>query len=265
VAEPSADDKAVAILGEGARGLFGRVVVGRKGREKREPNQGFSAYRAVGGDAECAVGATLPDSLDPELDGGGAGGAGGRKGDGQSAGAEPVSQTLRDRAEQDGFVIGGIRLIAQDRKELLVGISGHLLRLDPVSKVEAVVPLGFDRWRGQKQRTTEVARNACLCERFDGGLPRECKGPLDRVGGGDVDEVNGAANAGGQAFRRKPGDRVDAGFSRGQRCPVVFDTLAKGRDDPHACDGDQRTAKMVLVGCFAHDILVSRAMPSPRK
>jgi hypothetical protein len=81
-------------------------------------------------------------------------------------------------------VIGGIRLLAQHRKELLIGVSGHLLRLDPVSKVEAVVPLGFDRWRGQKQRTTEVARNACLCERFDGGLPRECKGPLDRVGGG---------------------------------------------------------------------------------
>ena len=77
--------------------------MGRERREQREPDQRLGGDRAVGADRQRPVAFAAPDRLDAELDGGRAGGAGGRQRDRQAARAETVGQPVGDRAELRGL------------------------------------------------------------------------------------------------------------------------------------------------------------------
>ena len=83
-------------------GRRGRVVVaGREGREQGEADHRLRRHAALGADAERGLRLAALDRLDPELDRGGAGGAGGGQRDRRAPGAETVGQPLADAAEQE--------------------------------------------------------------------------------------------------------------------------------------------------------------------
>ena len=94
-------DETVAIFRERLGRSLRRIVLGRQRRQQRKPDQGFRIDRAVGRDAQRGVGFAAADRLDAELDGGGAGGAGGRKRNRRSLGAERFGKMTRHRAEHE--------------------------------------------------------------------------------------------------------------------------------------------------------------------
>ncbi len=146
--------EAVAVLGEGLRGLVRRVVLGRQRRQQREADQRLGGGRAIGADAQRAVGLAAADRLDAELDGGRAGGAGRRQRDRQAACAEGVGEPVGDGAELRAFeqiaAVGG----AGGGEQAVVAAA---LADGPV-EAEPVLPAELDGRRGEEQRAAEIVR-----------------------------------------------------------------------------------------------------------
>ena len=97
--------EAVAVLRERPDRRLRRIVVGGQRRQQREPDQGFRIDRTVGRDAQRGVRLAAADRLDAELDGAGAGGAGRRKRNRRTLGAECLGEMIRHRAEQKAPMI----------------------------------------------------------------------------------------------------------------------------------------------------------------
>ena len=163
-------DESAAILGKRACGLFRRVVLGRKRREKRKAGEGLGRDRAVRSDRKDALALTTADRLDAELDRGRSRGTRRRKGHRQATRAEAICKPVGDMAElRAGENVRVRPALGDGEQRFIVRLSGFRA-LD--IEQEPVVPFQLDGRGRQKQRSAEVVeRKTGLSDRF---LGRRC-------------------------------------------------------------------------------------------
>jgi hypothetical protein len=112
------------------------------------------------------------------------------------------------------------------------------------------VPVELDGRRGEEERAAEILR---IDAGFGDCLMRSCFGQF--VGEGACalaarrQEIDHARDAGVQLVDGKAGDRMDAGLSGGQCCPVIGLADAQRRDHADSGDRDDRPAQMILQLC----------------
>ena len=143
-----------------------------------------------------------------------------------------------------------------DRRELRlvrhphqVGIGGIAVRRGLFGEPDAVRPLDFKRRQRQEQRSGEVAFAADrgLRDGFLAGEERDALGQFRRRHVVLVNVVHGAGDGGPQRIERETRNAPDAGFPGRQFCPIVLFADAKGGDEAHAGNGDDRAAGIVAL------------------
>jgi hypothetical protein len=154
------------------------------------------------------------------------------------------AQRIGDRAEHEAMM--QVRPItaaadAQNLENVEVWLGDCLADLEPLR------PLGFDRRNRKEQRSGKIAPgpDLRLGERFFCREDGEALGQSCRGRGIDGDEVDRARHRGLQTIDREAGDRLDAGFTRGQFGPVVRLAGAKRGRNADAGDDNDRPAEFV--------------------
>src|SRR5580704_15562621 len=161
------------------------------------------------------------------------------------------------------------------RKSRLAGycrqfrIAGVALQPSGIGDGDALMPLDFERRRGEEQRTGKAcfAADAGLGDGLfagdDGDALRQFRGRHIVF----VEVVDGAGDGGAQSFGWETRDGANARLPGRQFRPIVFLADAERADDADAGDGDDGTAGFVAL---AHDsplqpIRSTSASPSPRQ
>ena len=202
--------------------------------------------RAVGADAQRGFRLAAADRLDPELDRGCAGGAGGRERDRRALGAEAVGDAVCDRSEQEEVVPGLEAPGGRGLEEVRIGHAFVLARR--LGERLALRPLDFDRRHGDEQRARKVALRPRprLGNRLLGREHGEALGQHGRAEGLDFDEVDRPGNLRPQPLGREAADGMDPRAPGGQCRPVVLAALPERGDDAHAGHRDERASLPVL-------------------
>ena len=128
-----------------------RVVLRRQRRKQREADQRFRVDRAVGADRKRGFAFAAPDGLDAELDGGGAGCAGGGERNRRAFGAEMIGERGRP-------TIAELRT-AGDRGELRPRATRSEVADSRHSSLAPAASAIFDRW-GHSTSSGGGARNS---------------------------------------------------------------------------------------------------------
>ena len=210
-------------------------------------------------DAQRGVGLATADRFDAELDGGGAGGAGGRKRNRRSLGAECLRQMIGHRTEQEAAVILGRTAAAAGAQQGVV-----IEILSPRSRGRAPAAAAT-RPRPGRPRETAVRENRLCCRSRIARCASSAATSASRsveAGRGerlDGNEIDRSGHRRLQAVDRKTRDGADAGFAGGEFLPVVGLAGAERGHDAHAGDDDDRPAGFIAWCC--HVFPAARAPP----
>ena len=237
--------EAVAVFRERARCALRRRVVGGERREEREAHDRFRGDRAVGADRERRVAFAALDRLEPELDRGRAGRAGGGQRDRRALRAEMLGEVVGDDAVFRRFIEGMEFRLRRRAHE--IAIFDLVVRAGRIGEREALRPFDLDRREGEKEGPGKLSlrADAGFLDRLDAGEPRQLFGQLRRMHAVFEHMIDRAGDGGAKSVGRKARDGADAGFARGQFFPVVGLAGAERGDDAHAGDGDDRTSLAV--------------------
>src|ERR1700682_95435 len=122
---------------------------------------------------------------------------------------------------------------------------------DRASSFQPLRPLDLDRGDRKKQRSRKIAlaSNACLFEGFFGSDVGESLAKAGRRERFDSYKIDRAGHRRLQTVDGKACNGPDAGFARGQLCPVIGFTGTERCYDAHSGDDHDRTAEFIAWCC----------------